>query len=156
MTCVSLKATQVFLITTLQETPTYLIRELGEIVRLILIYAQTMSLTYIYQHCTTVSVAKSLSRNLLVFYLNTRLLELSVYTIVLLLLNTLIFKQTVRTSKGTLHTPTTVVSYQLHWMLPSAVPGNAYPSLLGNAHPSFQHPVIQTPAISSHLRIIDV
>ncbi|KIM67349.1 hypothetical protein SCLCIDRAFT_21194 [Scleroderma citrinum Foug A] len=29
-----------------------------------------------------------------------------------------------------------VNNYQLHWMLPSAVPGNAYPSLLGNAHPS--------------------
>ena len=47
-----------FLITTLQETPTFYIRELGEIVRIILIYTQTMSLTYIYQHCTTVSVAE--------------------------------------------------------------------------------------------------
>ena len=46
--------------------------------------------------------------------------------------------------------------HQLRWMLPLAAPGNAYPSLLGNAHPSFQHPVIQTPAIGSHLRIIDV
>ena len=47
-----------FLITTLQETPTFYFRELGEIVRIILIYTQTMSLTYIYQRCTTVSVAE--------------------------------------------------------------------------------------------------
>ena len=45
-----------FLITTLQETPTFYFRELGEIARIILIYTQTMSLTYIYQHCTTMSV----------------------------------------------------------------------------------------------------
>ena len=40
-----------FLITTLQETTTFYIRQLGEIARLILIYAQTMSHRYIYYPC---------------------------------------------------------------------------------------------------------
>ena len=56
-----------FLITTLQETPTFYFRELGEIARIILIYAQTMSLTYIYQHRTAVTVAQQSRRNPLTF-----------------------------------------------------------------------------------------
>jgi hypothetical protein len=55
------------LITTLQETPTFYFRELGEIARIILIYAQTMSLTYIYQHRTAVTVAQQSRRNPLTF-----------------------------------------------------------------------------------------
>ena len=100
-----------FLITTLQETPTFYIRELGEIARIILIYAQTMSLTYIYQHCTTVSVVKSLTRNPLTFLSEYSTLITKHLLASSLLLNTLIFKQTVRTSKGMLCAPTAVVSY---------------------------------------------
>ena len=75
-----------FLITTLQETPTFYFRELGEIVRIILIYTQTMFLMYIYCHCTTMSVAWKSRRNPLTFLSNIDSLELSVYTIVLSLL----------------------------------------------------------------------